>query len=120
MRISGSIIIEAGFDTDGNGTLSDKEIEMVTKIDCDDKSITDLAGIEHFTALKKLYCSSNHLTSLDVSKNMALKTLLCDYNQLKSLDVSGCTALWWLNCASNQLTSLDVSGCSALAGLICD
>ncbi|MBR5633965.1 MAG: hypothetical protein IKW78_02125 [Prevotella sp.] len=36
------------------------------------KSIADLTGIEHFTALTTLYCWSNQLTSLDVSKNTAM------------------------------------------------
>ena len=66
-----------------------------------------------------LYCSSNQLTSLDVSQNTALTKLDCGSNQLTSLDVSGCTDLQRLECRSNQLTSLDVSGCTSLTTLDC-
>ena len=85
----------------------------------DNKSIADLTGIEHFTALTTLTCSNNQLTSLDVSQNTALEVLYCDNNQLNSLDVSGCAALYYLKCQTNQLTSLDVSGCTALKELEC-
>src|SRR5690606_25283856 len=49
-------------------------------------SITDLSGIEAFTALTQLHCRSNQLTSLDVSTNTALTYLECGQNQLTSLD----------------------------------
>ena len=86
-----------------------------------EQKIADLTGIEHFTALTKLNCSGNNLTSLDVSKNTALTELYCSWNQLTSLDVSKNTALTKLWCNRNQLTSLDVdvSGCGALGELEC-
>ena len=112
--------VVAEFDTDGDGTLSEAEIENVTEISCIWCSISDITGIEHFTALTELDCSSNQLTSLDVSKNSSLTHLECDSNQLTSLDVSGCTALTYLDCHNNQLSSLDVSGCMALTYLYCE
>ena len=54
-------------------------------------------------------CSSNQLTSLNVSANTALAALNCSGNQLTSLDASACNALVLLYCSGNQLTSLDVS-----------
>ena len=91
----------------------------MTSIDVSDKSIADLTGIEHFTALTYLACTGNQLTSLDVSGCTALTRLYCSSNQLTSLDVSGCTALTLLSCNSNQLTSLDVSKNTALWTLYC-
>ena len=99
--------------------LTDEEIANVTEIDVSYQGITDLTGIEHFTALTELYCFNNQLTSLDVSKNTALTYLNCNSNQLTSLDVSQNTALTELSCSINQLTSLDVSGCTALMTLSC-
>ena len=72
------------------------------------------------TALTKLYCYNNQLTSLDVSKNTALTGLNCGHNQLTALDVSKNTALTGLNCGYNQLTALDVSKNTALTDLDCD
>ena len=71
-------------------------------------NISNLTGIEAFTALTELSCGNNQLTSLDVSGCSALTTLYCYNNQLTSLDVSGCTALNHLDCGDNQLTSLDL------------
>lgn len=68
-------------DTDGDGVLSDAEIGNVTEINCYDKNISNLKGIEYFTALTELYCGSNRLTALDVSSNTALTYLSCDDNK---------------------------------------
>ncbi|MBU3172760.1 Ig-like domain-containing protein [Clostridium estertheticum] len=102
--------------------------------------ISNLSGIEYFTALNTLYCHDNQLTTLDVSKNMALSRLDCGFNQLKTLDVTknteltdlDCehnkltslvtknTALTDLDCIGNQLTTLDVSKNTALSQLKCE
>ena len=107
------------YDTDSDGSLSDKEIAAVTSIDVSTQTITDLKGIEHFTALTELSCGSDQLTTLDVSANTALKKLYCSYGQLTTLDVSNCTALTDLFCHNNQLSTLDVSNCTALQYLEC-
>ncbi|MGN0620632.1 MAG: leucine-rich repeat domain-containing protein, partial [Porcipelethomonas sp.] len=107
------------FDTDNNNILSGTEIAAVTSIDVSDMGISDLKGIEYFTALETLYCSSNSLESLDVSENTALTELTCRNNSLTSLDVSQNTALESLYCNNNQLTSLDVSQNTALIYLNC-
>jgi Leucine-rich repeat (LRR) protein len=86
---------------------------------CDEIGISNLTGIQAFTALTYLWCSDNQLTSLDVSQNTALTYLWCSDNQLTSLDVSQNTALTTLGCDANQLTSLDVSQNTALTILIC-
>jgi hypothetical protein len=86
---------------------------------CQSMSISNLTGIEAFTALTWLECSYNQLDSLDVSQNTALTTLWCFNNQLTSLNVSQNTALHTLFCYNNQLTSLDVSQNTALTEFIC-
>ena len=103
-----------------DGVLTAEEIPSVEKIDVSNKFISDLTGIEYFTSLKMLYCSSNDLTSLDVSKNTALTELDCSWNLLTSLDVSKNTALTKLNCYNNKLTLLDLSKNTALTSLDCN
>ena len=105
------------FDTNKDGSLSDTEIAAVEEIDCSYKAITNLKGIEYFTALKRLNCESNQLTTLDVSKNKALTYLDCGDNKLTTLDVSKNTALTELISFKNQLTTLDVSKNTALTEL---
>ena len=84
-------------------------INTVWYLDVDNLNISDLTGIEDFSALTDLDCRENQLTSLDVSQNIALTYLSCEYNQLTNLDVSGATALNELHGDNNQLTSLDIS-----------
>ncbi len=79
----------ANFDKNKDGEISEYEASLITEIDCANKNIESLKGIEHCTALTELYC---------------------DENQLTTLDISGCSALTSLDCSSNQLTSLDVTG----------
>ena len=81
--------------------------------------ISDLTGIEAFTALTALHCDGNKLKTLDVSKNTALTTLYCDGNKLETLNVSN-TALTGLWCRNNLLTTLDVSNNEKLYGLYCN
>jgi len=71
-------------------------------------NITDLTGIEYFTALRYLFCYYNKLSTLDVSHNPALEWIVCYGNQLTALDVSKNPTLEYLNCYHNRLTSLDV------------
>ena len=106
-------------DKNRNGTLSQEERYAVKVIDVEKKNIHSLKGIEFFPNLKKLYCSENQLTELDVSKNKELESLLCNKNQLTELDVSQNTKLKNLHCYRNQLTELDVSKNTALTELYC-
>ena len=71
-------------------------------------SISDLTGIEAFTALTELSCENNQLTSLDVTQNTALTWFGCSYNQLTSLDVSNNIALTYFYCVANQLQCLNI------------
>jgi len=70
-------VLDAGFDTDGDRILSDEELAAVTKIDCPSKSISDLKGIECFSALEELHCYDNQISSLDLSINPKLTVLDC-------------------------------------------
>ena len=110
-------LIDLGYDTTLDNYVLTANISGVTTLDVANKEISDLTGIEAFTALTYLNCNSNKLTNLDVSANTALTELFCYENQLTSLDVSANTALTKLSCSDNQLTSLDVSSNTALIWL---
>ena len=102
-----------------DGVLTDAEIAHVTELSVSGTEIKDLKGIEHFTALEALYCSNNHLTNIDVSKNTMLTNLYCSGNELTTIDLSSNKALLWLNCYDNQISSLDISNSILLRELIC-
>ena len=100
--------------------ITDAEIAGVTEIDVSNLGISDLKGIEHFTALTHLSCGSNQLTSIDLSNNTNLTSLLINTNRLTSLDVSNNTKLTILNCSvNNWITELDLSNNTALTYLSC-
>jgi Leucine-rich repeat (LRR) protein len=106
-------------------TNSDTEIQVSEAsafsgvISCNSSSISDMTGIEEFTALTELNCASNSLSNLDLSQNIALTELFCANNSLSSLDVSQNKALISLNFQTCTLTSIDLSQNTALTFLNC-
>ncbi|GBU20870.1 hypothetical protein R80B4_00757 [Fibrobacteres bacterium R8-0-B4] len=99
--------------------ISVSDVSGITYVNVYEKGISDLSGIEYFTALTVLNCDRNKLTALNVSKNTALTYLYCYSNKLTALDVSNNTALTVLECNNNELTVLDVSKNIALWRLDC-
>jgi len=110
-------LIDLGYDDVLDDYVITDSINTVTTLDVSNDSISDLTGIEDFTALTELRCYINQLTNLDVSSNTALTYLHCAVNQLTSLDVSSNTGLTNLNCGNNDLTSLDISSNTSLTNL---
>ena len=103
-----------------DGVLTEKEIAGITEIRVGLKDIHSLQGIEYFTALTELDCGSNHLKTLNVSKNRVLKQLDCESNELTWLDVSVCTSMEDLKCRYNQLTELILPQNTGLKYLFCN
>ena len=93
--------------------------DSLRALDCSSNKLTSL-DLSQNTYLEYLDCSSNKLTSLDISQNTVLKTLYCSSNQLTSLDISQNTVLEELSCSHNQLTSLDLSQSTVLWYLHCE
>lgn len=102
-----------------DGILTAEEIREIHVMDVSEKEICSLKGIELFTALDTLNCSSNDITALDLSRNTALRNLDCSFCGMASLDVSGNKELRRLRCSFNQLTALDVTRNELLADLDC-
>lgn len=130
------------FDTDGDGEISKEEALAVRKIDIAASLLTirSLSGIENFTNIEKLNCSSNCITSLclgaltnlkelDCSRNRItshdlntltkLEKLDCSYNLITSLDFNNMTSLKSLNASNNSLERIDLKGCTGLTSLDC-
>ena len=73
-------------------------------------NISDLTGIEDFTALTALNVSGNPITTLDVSNNLNLNHINCSNTQIISLDLSNNPALSHMTFENNPvLSSLDIS-----------
>lgn len=96
-------------DTDGDGFLSQSELDTVTSMDLRKRGIQDLTGLEHFHALQSLNCSENDLTTLTLQNFPSLTSLTCNENpKLTTLDLSGAPALQHLYCFHSNLSQLDL------------
>ena len=62
-------LIDFGYDDVIDGKVLTANINSVDSLFLEDKNISDLIGVEAFTALKYLNCYDNPLTSLDLTKN---------------------------------------------------
>lgn len=129
----------------GNGIANDNfvstsHIENITSLNISANNITDLTGIEDFTALKELYCYENLLTDLDLSmlplleridasKNLILNTNLTqnpnlilisiNENFLTNIDISKNPNLVTLYLDSNSLTTIDLTKNPLLEKISC-
>ncbi|WP_337968084.1 T9SS type A sorting domain-containing protein [uncultured Flavobacterium sp.] len=122
-------LIDLGIDSGAiDGKVLTSKINTLQSLNISNSSISDLSGIEDFSALYSLYCNNNNLTNLDLSKNLLLLNIDCSHNLLTSLtinkagsnlnasanklenvDFSQNTSLNFLDLTSNLLTTLDIS-----------
>ncbi|MDC3390559.1 leucine-rich repeat domain-containing protein, partial [Flavobacteriales bacterium] len=112
-------VINLGYDNVLDDSVLTANIDTISTLFVGWLQISDLTGIEDFTALTYLDCSYNGITSLDVSGLTALTVLHCDNNNIPNLSLSTNTALTTLTCNDTYLTSLDVSNNTSLEYLDC-
>ena len=108
------------FDLDGNGILSQTELNAVETISIlQDNNIYSIVGVKYFSNLKYLYIRRNHLSSLDVSGMSKIEELICANNQLASININGCSSLTMLFLNGNKFQSLDLRNCNSLESVHC-
>jgi len=109
-----------------DGKVLTSNIQTVKSLSVDTRVISDLTGIEDFTALETLSAqgaiyhyptaeSDGLLKTLNVSKNINLTSLNCSINKLTSLDISTNTKLNYLNCSGNKIASINLANNPNLA-----
>lgn len=102
-------LIDLGYDSVLDNSVQTANINAVTYLDVQNQNISDLTGIEDFTALQTLFIDDNNLVSIDLSQNAVLAQLSCSNNSLKELDMTTNTSLWYLDARFNQLTDINLS-----------
>ena len=80
-------LIDEDLDTNSDGQIQVQEVEFITRLIVTDRGITDLTGIEAFSALISLDIENNLLTEVDLSQNENLLALYCINNNLIRLDL---------------------------------
>ena len=84
--------VKTYLDGDKNGKLSAEEINAIRDLRVDGLGISNLKGVEKFTALEELHASGNKLKSVDLTKNKKLTYINLNNNNLTgTLDLSKCT-----------------------------
>ncbi len=112
-------LIDLGKDDVIDGKVITANISGIETLDVSGKSISDLTGIQDFVDLKDLRCSSNTLTSLNVTTLTNLEVLYCDNNLLTALDVHLSPNLYYLICENNAITNLNITGLTKLQVMGC-
>ncbi|MES2673127.1 MAG: leucine-rich repeat domain-containing protein [Pseudomonadota bacterium] len=84
-------------------------IAAVTEIECHNKNIRTLAGIEKFTQLKKISLYNNEITEAKLSNLPNLQHLNLAKNKMHDLSISDFQALESLYAFGNKLTRLKLS-----------
>ena len=138
-------------DMDNDGILTQWDAEHTYVIDIGrDKTlwdffgvshqITSIDGIERFVNLKRLVCSSNTISQIDLSKNALLETFIangcglqtlrlpksanlthfeCSNNLLSTIDLKNNPNLQSLDVSKNNLAAIDISECTQLKMFNC-
>ena len=136
-----SELISLGLDDVMDNYVCKNNINTITSLDLRAKSISNLTGVNSFTAIENLDISHNNLgnsvlisnlgqlqilkarssgiTSIDLSNNPNLSTLDIDYNPITTLDVSSLNNLIKLWCGNTKLTNLNISNNIELTELRC-
>ncbi|OFY83986.1 MAG: hypothetical protein A3K10_00460 [Bacteroidetes bacterium RIFCSPLOWO2_12_FULL_31_6] len=113
-------LIQYGYDFGlPDGQVLTNNIDTVTYLYVGSRQITDLTGIQDFTALEYLDCNFNQLSSINVTQNTVLTCLITADNPLGTLDITQNSALISLNCWNNQLTNLNITQNTFLKYLSC-
>lgn len=80
-------------DANQDGEIQESEALAVYQLYIDGANIQDLTGIEYFTNLTNIGCSSNNLTQIDFSSNVNLKFIWVVNNPLSYLNIKNGSVL---------------------------
>lgn len=112
----------ANYDDDYDGVISIAEADNVTTVNCANRGITDLTGLESCTNLVYLNCSNNNIKVVDCHTLAKLESLSCYGNPVEVLDLTNCAVLQSLflqNVSTNAVsgTTISVDGYDQAASL---
>jgi len=103
-------LIDLGYD---NPPLDDyvptTNVNTIISLSMPGSGISDLTGIEDFTALVQLNVNANDLSSIDITNLTSLSQLAAGDNNLTNIDLTQNINLLVLLVYGNQLTNLNIS-----------
>ena len=105
-------------DSDGNGYLSQTEMDAVTKIEVPDDYVTDLKGIEYFQNVSMIWFFHLDMESVDFSNMKNLRSAsITVVSDTATISFSGCSEMRSIFINGAGLKNLNVTGCSELTSL---
>jgi gliding motility-associated-like protein len=111
-------LIDLGFDTlPLDDYVLTNNINTIKNLKIDQLNISDLTGIEDFTALENLNVDTNSLTVLNLDNNNNLTLLSTSNNNISSLDITLNSKLLEINCSNNPLSTLKLPSNNILDNL---
>lgn len=90
-----------------------------TSLECYNKGIHSLEGIELFPQLEQITCSDNPITKLKLNVLHSLQKLYCLNVPLEEIDLGNCRQLTNIQLSHTQLKSLDLEPFTELKELFC-
>lgn len=106
-------------DQNGDDEISIEEAENISVLLLSQHELVNIKGIEYFTNLIKLDCSTNNISELDISQNTNLRELICGKNGIRNLDLSNNPLLIKIHCSYNPLIQLEVNHLTELTNIQC-
>ncbi|WP_161598210.1 T9SS type A sorting domain-containing protein [Maribacter flavus] len=120
-------VLNVGDGIVGNGLVCKEKVEVLTALNLSGSipivnfppglGITNLAGIENFSALEVLRVEGNNIASIDLSQNTSLRELRAWRCNIQTLNVSGLTNLQTVGLNFNSITTVDFATCPAIQEL---
>jgi Leucine-rich repeat (LRR) protein len=110
-------LINLGYDNNLDGQVLTNNINTIDSLPLSGLTISNLTGINNFSALEFLDCESCELTTIDLTNNSNLKYVNLITNFLTLVNVNGLDFLTTLTLSSNQLSNIDVSTNTSLQNL---
>lgn len=81
------------FDEDEDGEISVLEAENVQNVNCSEKNIADLSGLEKCPNLKYLNCNGNYISEIILPNLSKLETIIAYRNPIEKIVVNNDTSL---------------------------
>ena len=99
-------------------SLNDEQLETISNLDCIEKNIVNVNGLDKLKNLRSLDIRKNNLTDLDISKNVKLYSLLASDNQISNINIGTNTTLLTIWISGNKISNINVSGATNLESII--
>ncbi|MEM6686549.1 MAG: hypothetical protein AAF617_12270 [Bacteroidota bacterium] len=107
-------LISQNYDTNLNKHVLTTAINTITTLDISNENISDLTGIQDFTALEELYANNNNLTTADISSNTNLEWARLDNNNITNVTIGNLPNMRQLELFENSISTVDLTGLPAL------